>query len=268
MTKYEVFAEHQKTNKNQVRQTGNYYYGARYYNPKWSTWLSVDPLAEEAPDWTPYRYGFHNPLKFIDPTGMLEDDYGMTSDGTIYLIRETDDDFDRLIFVNDEGNETDRSIKVQEGILEDITCGEVEDIQNSTIVPTQTLDVSKMTTEDSKKLFEFIADNTNNEFSFSIFSNSKSYISTSFINNAELSASNLIKINDYKLKYHAHNHPNGDLNPSPGDINSAAILFGRKKIEPVFKTYYSGEYQTFNHNSTSFEMEEIILSAPIKKKKP
>jgi hypothetical protein len=32
----------------------------------------VDPLAEETPDWTPYRYGFHNPLKFIDPTGMSE----------------------------------------------------------------------------------------------------------------------------------------------------------------------------------------------------
>jgi RHS repeat-associated protein len=26
-------------------ETGNYYYGARYYDPKVSVWLSVDPLA-------------------------------------------------------------------------------------------------------------------------------------------------------------------------------------------------------------------------------
>ena len=26
-------------------ETGNYYYGARYYDPKFSIWISVDPLA-------------------------------------------------------------------------------------------------------------------------------------------------------------------------------------------------------------------------------
>src|SRR5690554_895621 len=30
-------------------ETGNYYYGARYYDPKWSMWLSVDPLVEAYP---------------------------------------------------------------------------------------------------------------------------------------------------------------------------------------------------------------------------
>lgn len=38
-------------------------------------WISPDPLSEEFPDWTPYRYGFNNPIKFTDPTGMLEDWY-------------------------------------------------------------------------------------------------------------------------------------------------------------------------------------------------
>ncbi len=55
-------------------ETGNYYYGARYYDPKFSIWLSVDPLAEEYPSWTPYHYAHNNPLRYIDPTGMSADD--------------------------------------------------------------------------------------------------------------------------------------------------------------------------------------------------
>ncbi|WP_430612253.1 RHS repeat-associated core domain-containing protein [Flavobacterium sp. JP2137] len=50
--------------------TGMYYYGARYYDPKTSLFLSVDPLAEKYPNWNPYAYTFNNPINFIDPTGM------------------------------------------------------------------------------------------------------------------------------------------------------------------------------------------------------
>ena len=55
-------------------ETGLYYYGARYYDPKVSIFLNVDPLAEEFPDWSPYSYGFNNPLRFTDPTGMAPED--------------------------------------------------------------------------------------------------------------------------------------------------------------------------------------------------
>ncbi|MFP3596597.1 RHS repeat domain-containing protein [Chryseobacterium sp. SIMBA_029] len=51
-------------------ETGYYYYGARYYNPRVSLWLNVDPLAEKFPGRSPYEYTFSNPIKFIDPTGM------------------------------------------------------------------------------------------------------------------------------------------------------------------------------------------------------
>jgi RHS repeat-associated protein len=48
-----------------------YYYGARYYNPRESVWLSVDPLFEKT--MTPYQYTYQNPLKYTDPTGMKEE---------------------------------------------------------------------------------------------------------------------------------------------------------------------------------------------------
>jgi RHS repeat-associated protein len=53
--------------------TGNYYYGARYYDPKVSVWLSVDPLAVLAPNLTPYRFSFNNPVNVVDPNGLFED---------------------------------------------------------------------------------------------------------------------------------------------------------------------------------------------------
>ena len=50
-------------------ETGFYYYGARYYNPKFSIWLSVDPLAEKFPSISPYVYCAKNPINAIDPDG-------------------------------------------------------------------------------------------------------------------------------------------------------------------------------------------------------
>jgi RHS repeat-associated protein len=50
-------------------ETGFYYYGARYYDPRVSFWMSVDPLAEKFPEWSPYTYCLNNPLKFTDPDG-------------------------------------------------------------------------------------------------------------------------------------------------------------------------------------------------------
>ena len=50
-------------------ETGLYYYGARYYDPKISLWLGVDPLAEKYPNISPYAYVANNPINAIDPDG-------------------------------------------------------------------------------------------------------------------------------------------------------------------------------------------------------
>ncbi len=51
-------------------ETGLYYYGARYYDPRTSIWISTDPLQEKYPNISSYAYCFQNPVKYIDPTGM------------------------------------------------------------------------------------------------------------------------------------------------------------------------------------------------------
>ncbi|MBW8361339.1 MAG: hypothetical protein K0M56_04030 [Kaistella sp.] len=70
-------------------ETNLYYYGARYYNPKFSIWYGVDPLAVYNPvmetefygDWqhnggvgfwgnnNPYIYTYQNPIIYVDPNG-------------------------------------------------------------------------------------------------------------------------------------------------------------------------------------------------------
>ncbi|MFC3161018.1 RHS repeat-associated core domain-containing protein [Chryseobacterium arachidis] len=64
--------------------TGLYYYGARYYNPRLSIWYGVDPLAVKMPNWSPYAYTFDNPVRFTDPDGMAPKDIiYLNNDGSI-----------------------------------------------------------------------------------------------------------------------------------------------------------------------------------------
>jgi len=57
------------TGKEVDEETGLYYFGARYYDPRISLWYGVDPLAEKYPSWNPFNYTMNNPIRFIDPTG-------------------------------------------------------------------------------------------------------------------------------------------------------------------------------------------------------
>jgi RHS repeat-associated protein len=45
--------------------------GARMYDPQLGRFLAVDPLAdrEGQESWTPYHYGFNDPVRYNDPDG-------------------------------------------------------------------------------------------------------------------------------------------------------------------------------------------------------
>ena len=88
-------------------ETGLYYYGARYYDPKTSVWENVDPFADKYPTLSPFAYVGNNPVAFIDPDGkkivlsgtaafkatalatlqkLTNDKLGMKADGTVIII--------------------------------------------------------------------------------------------------------------------------------------------------------------------------------------
>ena len=78
------------TGKERDAETNYDYFGARYYaggpnahadpgaptyNPNIGPfWLSVDPLADQYPDISPYAYCAWNPMKYVDPNGMWFDE--------------------------------------------------------------------------------------------------------------------------------------------------------------------------------------------------
>jgi hypothetical protein len=49
----------------------NVSYAGRYYMPEIARWATPDPMLHLYPSWSPYNFVLNNPLRYIDPTGMV-----------------------------------------------------------------------------------------------------------------------------------------------------------------------------------------------------
>ena len=59
---------------------GMYYYGARYYEPRLSLWMSTDPRSEEAPEASSYTYSHNAPTGRVDFDGKWDIKVSASSD--------------------------------------------------------------------------------------------------------------------------------------------------------------------------------------------
>ena len=100
-------------------ETGLSYFGSRYYSSDLSIWLSVDPMSDKYPSFSPYVYCANNPIKLVDPNGeeMVEDPYllfnGKTGTLEIWDDNDTPNDYSDDTFIGgyDAHNNVTKSSK-------------------------------------------------------------------------------------------------------------------------------------------------------------
>lgn len=85
-------------------ETGMYYYEARYYKPP--VFTSRDPLFEKYFWMSPYAYCANNPVKYVDPSGMMDDEWEINSSGYVVNHIKTTE-HDAFYRVDDKGNRID-----------------------------------------------------------------------------------------------------------------------------------------------------------------
>ena len=107
-------------------ETGLSCFGSRYYSSDLSIWLSVDPMSDKYPSFSPYVYCADNPVKVIDPNG---EEWYVNQDGnivegtnkddhTLYAVKGKKNEFgDKLIYRRGDQKGKEISMPVDDEIM-------------------------------------------------------------------------------------------------------------------------------------------------------
>ncbi len=131
-----------------------------------SLFVSVDPLAEQFQGWSLYNYTMNNPLNLVDPTGMAPEapdhDYRLNKDGSFTKIKNTTDSYDRIF----SENKDESPLVVEKSFLSSYSKPKYEGTYEAKIS-------SKMMKTYGKAILGFFARNTDKEWDYNEFTNSK-----------------------------------------------------------------------------------------------
>jgi len=244
-------------------ETGYSYFGARYYDSETSIFISVDSMSDERLGLSPYNYCQLNPVMLIDPTGMLDTDFGVKANGEVKQIGETNNEPDRLYAINDDGTKkSENHVTVKDKRLlpsltktdpskkeGDYWGGKVRKYKYDRKTKKETyqdeyknmLQLYYGTTEsssDAKKVFKFAAKNSTVEWGLGKNNSGLWVVGTL---KADGQAPTFEGISGFKFEnilFYAHSHggknPDYDFVPSINDVNSARNL---KRINPTSQSW-------------------------------
>jgi RHS repeat-associated protein len=253
-------------------QTGLYYYGARYYNPRISMWLSVDPMVEKYAGITPYNFTMNNPVMLVDQDGRDVDNYTIDENGYITFSKATKDNFDMLYSKRDyENNNLKDGFKVTDkNVLPALTNNSGIPLTIADGVPdaetgyqkyiNTTLNAScSFNNDEMVGLFKFVADaSSQSEWRLSKLTNRELVLSTLHLPSDSPNDINLgldTKSIKWMIHYHPRTRPGGEIKSFGEDGNASRFYKG-------FFVYFPQSSNLYNfHPSNSKNSVNVSKTA-------
>lgn len=222
---------------------------ARMHDPLLCRFTTPDPLATDYTSSSPWTHCLANPANILDPTGM--DNWQLDGRGYFILKEQTDDDFDVIFGRNDA------KLQVEKGFVQCEESGSFKYIFNNE----EHEGIYKIfsISNDGIDTFEFLAKNSDVEWSRIEFNNDRTLITTSnheahdgslgkFLRRHSERASNIITFD--------HSHPSID-GASDGDVKLVTELesYSPSAVSRIFHTV-NNRYTTYNSKTKGTSLIE------------
>lgn len=243
------------------RQNGLDWYDsqARMYDPLLGRTPAMDPLAEKYYSISPYAWCGSNPIYRIDTSG--NNFYSVNSIGHFNLIKETDDETDRLFSMNGNSVDYNNYIDVSKSFFSSEQSQNIKISSSYNGIENVTIHI--YSSDDAQKVYSFLKDNTEVEWSYAKTSSSQ-FLGTSHFESydgSQLYIARTIYSQGEEASEFRHFHTNLSLVVSEGDVVVAKDI---SKMHPNACFYidrpFTNEFKQYTPSTEPGLLEELIVT--------